>query len=644
MLKGTSLSFKQTRLLKKRSQHIKAAPPRVAASQFPLPLNTVTQVSVPSIPSTSANQVRDYKMPDPQWAPSIYTQQDTLTYTDFLHAVESGNVILVDISESLTHAKATILQGTEPRDFKVVLPDNYDVVNYLLQNGVNVALHGQKHPTASAIFFSALPVVFQLMFIFLVIYQLANLRNGGAGGGSRGFFDFTNTKAKLIESTDVATRFDDVAGADNAKRDLQEIVDFLKNPDKYAKVGATVPKGVLLSGPPGCGKTLLARSVAGEAGVPFFSATGSGMVELFVGVAAARIRDLFQKAKEKTPCIIFIDEIDAIGKARGASLNVGGNDEREQALNQLLTEMDGFDTNNGVIVIAATNRPDVLDAALLRPGRFDRRVAVELPDAQGRRGILRVHTDGIPLANDINLTQLSKITVGFSGADLMNLCNEAAIFAARESSDTVTNHHFDQALEKVTLGEERRTVLVTEQKRKVTAYHEAGHALLGIVVGDFDAVRKVSIIPRGATGGATYFEPTEDRLDGSLVTREYLENKLVVALGGRVAEEIVFGGGKVTTGASGDFQVVRRLADEMVRAYGFNESIGPMAVSDTDFTEAVEADIRRIVSRAHSRALSLLKTHEFYLHRIAEALMDKETLREDDLRKVTAGMVCSIGD
>lgn len=578
----------------------------------------------------------------PPLAGNLCEPESKMTYNDFLSAVKDNRVESITLARDM-HIGKVKLRCAEGVEKTLVFPENYDVLGFLLAQNVNVDFVGgsvtsnNESDSLGKLFMVGLQVLGQIAFVGLVISMFMSARGGGSGMGGvgGGFLGMTSARGKLFESNEIETRFSDVAGAENAKRDLEEVVDFLKNPDKYSKVGARIPKGVLLSGPPGCGKTLLARSVAGEAGVPFFSTTGSSMVELFVGVAAARIRDMFKKAKEKSPCIIFIDEIDAIGKARSMSIAGGGSEERDQALNQLLTEMDGFDVNHGVIVIAATNRPDILDEALLRPGRFDRCVGVEMPDLRGREGILKVHTAGLPLGDGVNLNKLARNTVGFTGADLMNLCNEAAIYAARVSSDQVNTDHFDMALEKAMLGEEKRSLLVSESKRRVVAYHEAGHALLGIVVGDFDAVRKVSIIPRGAAGGVTYFEPSEDRLDGSLVTRTYLENKLVVALGGRVAEEIVFGYDQVTTGAAGDFQTVQHLATEMVRRYGFNVDIGPMLIEEGTFGDEVDSEVRAIVDRAYGRAQDLLQQHEFYLHRIAEALLEKETLNEDDLRKIT---------
>lgn len=603
---------------------------------------------------------------DPSWAPSIYIGENGLSYSDFLEAVRTGNVVQVIITPNMSVAKVTVMIEGKTQDMKVIFPEDYDIVNFLLSYKVNVVISDAKSifetrdgsgsgngnivEKISRGSMTVLQIAFQVAFIAMIFNFFRAARNGGmggggGGGGGGGLFGMTSSRATLFESDMISSRFSDVAGAENAKRELTEIVDFLKNPEKYTKLGARIPKGILLYGPPGCGKTLLARSVAGEAGVPFFSTAGSSMVELFVGVAAARIRDMFRQAKDKSPCIIFIDEIDAIGKARGMNLNSGGNDERDQALNQLLTEMDGFDVNHGVIVIAATNRPDILDEALTRPGRFDRRVAVEYPDLHGRTEILRVHTRGMPLGSDIELRKLAKNTIGFTGADLKNLCNEAAIYAARDEQDLVQDIHFDKALEKLTMGEAHTTSLVSEQKRKIVAYHEAGHTLLGLLVSDFDIVRKVSIIPRGNAGGITYFEPSEDRIDGSLMSREYLENRLVVALGGRVAEEIIFGYNKVTTGASGDFQMVTEMATDMVCKYGFNNNIGPMYVDEEKAGQYdIQSEVMRHVDRAHERATDLIREHEFHLHRIAEALLEKETLHEDDLRQITKGLLCNIAE
>jgi len=589
-------------------------------------------------------------------APSIHIENNTMSYSDLLIAIRSGVVKNAVVSSNMRIAKINIEIDDITSVVKVVFPQEYDIINFLVSNKVNVTISESNvlditddkktygFDTISKFGITILQVIFQVAFIGMIINIIMASRNGGMSGGNGGVFGMTNSRATLFNPTMVNTSFADVAGAENAKRDLSEIVDFLKFPDKYTKLGARIPKGVLLYGPPGCGKTLLARSVAGEAGVPFFSTSGSSMVEVFVGVAAARIRDMFSKAKEKSPCIIFIDEIDAIGKARSMSIGSGANDEQDQALNQLLTEMDGFDVNHGVIVIAATNRPDILDEALTRPGRFDRRISVEYPDMKGRIDILNVHTKGIPLSSDVNLKKLAKNTIGFSGADLRNLCNEAAIYAARTSSDTVSNENFDQSLEKLTMGELRTGMVISEQKRETIAYHEAGHTLLALIVSDFDSIRKVTITPRGNSGGATYFEPNEDRIDGGLLSREYLQNKLIVSLGGRAAEEIVFGEMKVTTGASGDFEIVTSIATDMVCRYGFNEQIGPMFIDENKPMNDMDLEVRFLVDNAYKKAVQMLEDNEFYLHRIADALLEKETIDENDLGHIIEGLQCNLVD
>jgi len=589
-------------------------------------------------------------------APSIHIENNTMSYSDLLIAIRSGVVKNAVVSSNMRIAKINIEIDDITSVVKVVFPQDYDIINFLVSNKVNVTISESNvlditddkktygFDNISKFGITILQVLFQVAFIGMIINIIMASRNGGMSGGNGGVFGMTNSRATLFNPTMVNTSFADVAGAENAKRDLSEIVDFLKFPDKYTKLGARIPKGVLLYGPPGCGKTLLARSVAGEAGVPFFSTSGSSMVEVFVGVAAARIRDMFSKAKEKSPCIIFIDEIDAIGKARSMSIGSGANDEQDQALNQLLTEMDGFDVNHGVIVIAATNRPDILDEALTRPGRFDRRISVEYPDMKGRIDILNVHTKGIPLSSDVNLKKLAKNTIGFSGADLRNLCNEAAIYAARTSSDTVSNENFDQSLEKLTMGELRTGMVISEQKRETIAYHEAGHTLLALIVSDFDSIRKVTITPRGNSGGATYFEPNEDRIDGGLLSREYLQNKLIVSLGGRAAEEIVFGEMKVTTGASGDFEIVTSIATDMVCRYGFNEQIGPMFIDENKPMNDMDLEVRFLVDNAYKKAVQMLEDNEFYLHRIADALLEKETIDENDLGHIIEGLQCNLVD
>ncbi|CAA6666743.1 unnamed protein product [Spirodela intermedia] len=453
--------------------------------------------------------------------------------------------------------------------------------------------------------------------------------------------DFGRSKSKFQEVPATGVSFADVAGADQAKLELQEVVDFLKNRTSTRPWGED-PKGCLLVGPPGTGKTLLARAVAGEAGVPFFSCAASEFVELFVGVGASRVRDLFEKAKAKAPCIVFIDEIDAVGRQRGAGLG-GGNDEREQTINQLLTEMDGFSGNSGVIVLAATNRPDVLDSALLRPGRFDRQVTVDRPDVAGRVRILQVHSRGKALGKDVDFEKIARRTPGFTGADLQNLMNEAAILAARRDLKEISKDEIADALERIIAGPEKKNAVVSDEKRKLVAYH--GWACSGgALMPEYDPVAKISIVPRGQAGGLTFFAPSEERLESGLYSRSYLENQMAVALGGRVAEEVIFGKEKVTTGASNDFMQVSRVARQMVERLGFSKKIGQVAIgggggnpflgqqmsSQKDYSMAtadvVDAEVRELVEKAYARASHIINTHIDILHKLAQLLLEKETV------------------
>merc|ERR1719159_1400809 len=459
------------------------------------------------------------------------------------------------------------------------------------------------------------------------------------------------SQSKIEMEPNTGVTFDDVAGADGAKLELKEIVDFLKTPAKYSALGAKSPRGVLLEGPPGTGKTLLARAIAGEAGVPFVSASGSEFVEMFVGVGAARVRDLFQQAEKNAPCIVFIDEIDAIGRQRaggaGGGMGGGGNDEREQTLNQILTEMDGFDGNAGVIVIAATNRADVLDAALLRPGRFDRRVPVDLPDRDGRLAILKVHSRGKPLADELDLGIVAKRTIGFSGASLANLMNEAAIVAARRDKTEISYDEIDYSIDRVTVGMQKTTGTSFPARQRLVAYHEAGHAIMGCLSPDYDLVTKVTIIPRtNGAGGFTLFTPTEERLDSGLYSQRYLESQLAVALGGRVAEEIIYGEDEVTTGASNDLQQVRSIARRMVAQWGYakdslgavswespdgNGGFGPQAASP-ETERLIDAEVKEIVSKAYKVCKECLTTNRALLDDLTEMLIDKETVDFQELQ------------
>ena len=443
--------------------------------------------------------------------------------------------------------------------------------------------------------------------------------------------------------------FADVAGVEGSKLELSEVVDFLKSPDRFTAVGAKIPKGVLLVGPPGTGKTLLAKAVAGEAGVPFFSISGSEFVEMFVGVGASRVRDLFEQAKKNAPCIVFIDEIDAVGRQRGAGLG-GGNDEREQTLNQLLTEMDGFEGNSGIIIVAATNRPDVLDSALMRPGRFDRQVTVDRPDYAGRLQILNVHAKDKTLSKDVDLDKVAKRTPGFTGADLANLLNEAAILAARRELDKVSNDEVGDAIERVMAGPEKKDRVISERKKELVAYHEAGHAIVGALMPDYDPVAKVSIIPRGQAGGLTFFTPSEERLESGLYSRSYLQNQMAVALGGRVAEEIVYGEEEVTTGASNDLQQVANVARQMITKFGMSEKIGPVALgrsqggmflgrdiaSERDFSEdtaaTIDVEVSELVDVAYKRATKVLTENRGMLDEMAQMLIERETIDTEDIQ------------
>lgn len=459
-----------------------------------------------------------------------------------------------------------------------------------------------------------------------------------AQGSNNQAMSFGKSRARMLTGDKPTVTFDDVAGADEAKQELAEVVEFLREPEKFISLGARIPKGVLMVGPPGCGKTLLAKAVAGEAGVPFFSISGSEFVEMFVGVGASRVRDLFDQAKRNSPCIIFVDEIDAVGRHRGAGLG-GSHDEREQTLNQILVEMDGFDTDTNVIVVAATNRPDILDPALLRPGRFDRRVVLDRPDWQGRRQILHVHARGKPMASDVNLEALAKATVGFSGADLENVINEGAILAARRNQKQITMTDMQESIEKVRLGPERRSRVITEEEKEVVAYHEAGHALVAHMIVEADPVHKVSIIARGGAGGFTMFLPEDDQ---TLISRSAFKARLAVGLGGRAAEEIIFP--TVTTGASGDLENITRMARAMVTQFGMSKKLGPLTFGDKDeliflgrqiseqrnyseeVAEQIDREVRQLVDEAHERSLQILRDHIDMLHLIAKRLIDEETI------------------
>lgn len=570
--------------------------------------------------------------------------RETWRYSDFIQAVEKGKVAQVRLSPDRTRALVKPQDGSQ---VVVNLPNDPDLISILSQNNVDIAVLPQ---TDDGFWFKALSSLFVPVLLLVGLFFL--LRRAQSGPGSQAM-NFGKSKARVQMEPQTQVTFGDVAGIDQAKLELNEVVDFLKNADRFTAVGAKIPKGVLLVGPPGTGKTLLARAVAGEAGVPFFSISGSEFVEMFVGVGASRVRDLFEQAKANAPCIVFIDEIDAVGRQRGAGLG-GGNDEREQTLNQLLTEMDGFEGNTGIIIIAATNRPDVLDAALLRPGRFDRQVVVDRPDYAGRSEILKVHARGKTLAKDVDLDKIARRTPGFTGADLSNLLNEAAILAARRNLTEISMDEVNDAIDRVLAGPEKKDRVMSEKRKTLVAFHEAGHALVGALMPDYDPVQKISIIPRGRAGGLTWFTPSEDRMDTGLYSRSYLENQMAVALGGRIAEEIIFGEEEVTTGASNDLQQVARVARQMVTRFGMSNRLGQVAlgrqqgnmflgrdiVAERDFSEetaaVIDDEVRQLVDVAYHRAKEVLLNNRHILDKLAEMLVEKETVDAEELQELLA--------
>jgi cell division protease FtsH len=569
--------------------------------------------------------------------------KETWRYSQFIQEVEQGRVEKVSLSAD--RSTALVTPKYDPNKRIVTLVNDPDLINNLTEKGVDISVLPQ---TDEGFWFKALSSLFFPVLLLVGLFFL--LRRAQSGPGSQAM-NFGKSKARVQMEPQTQVTFGDVAGIDQAKLELNEVVDFLKNADRFTAVGAKIPKGVLLVGPPGTGKTLLARAVAGEAGVPFFSISGSEFVEMFVGVGASRVRDLFEQAKTNAPCIVFIDEIDAVGRQRGAGLG-GGNDEREQTLNQLLTEMDGFEGNNGIIIIAATNRPDVLDAALLRPGRFDRQVVVDRPDYSGRSEILKVHARGKTLAKDVDLDKIARRTPGFTGADLSNLLNEAAILAARRNLTEISMDEINDAIDRVLAGPEKKDRVMSEKRKTLVAYHEAGHALVGALMPDYDPVQKISIIPRGRAGGLTWFTPSEDRMDTGLYSRAYLENQMAVALGGRIAEELIFGEEEVTTGASNDLQQVARVARQMITRFGMSDRLGPVALgrqqgnmflgrdimSERDFSEetaaAIDEEVRKLVDVAYTRAKEVLMGNRHILDQIAEMLVDKETVDAEELQEI----------
>ena len=581
--------------------------------------------------------------------------RSSIPVSDFIDRVEAGkpekvngeNTKIPKVRISADRSQARYRSGDT--EYVVNLPPNDpELVNILTRNGVDIAVMPQAE--GGDFWFRALSSLFFPILLLVGLFFL--LRRAQNGPGSQAM-NFGKSKARVQMEPQTQVTFGDVAGIDQAKLELNEVVDFLKNADRFTAVGAKIPKGVLLVGPPGTGKTLLARAVAGEAGVPFFSISGSEFVEMFVGVGASRVRDLFEQAKANAPCIVFIDEIDAVGRQRGAGLG-GGNDEREQTLNQLLTEMDGFEGNTGIIIIAATNRPDVLDAALLRPGRFDRQVVVDRPDYAGRLEILRVHARGKTLAKDVDLEKIARRTPGFTGADLSNLLNEAAILAARRNLTEISMDEVNDAIDRVLAGPEKKDRVMSEKRKELVAYHEAGHALVGALMPDYDPVQKISIIPRGRAGGLTWFTPSEDRMDSGLYSRSYLQNQMAVALGGRIAEEIIFGEEEVTTGASNDLQQVARVARQMVTRFGMSDRLGPVALgrqqgnmflgrdiaAERDFSEetaaTIDDEVRNLVDQAYRRAKTVLTQNRAVLDKLAQMLVEKETVDADELQELLA--------
>ena len=566
--------------------------------------------------------------------------QSQLAFSDFLNEVEAGRVTEVTIQGANISGRLN-----DGKAFGTYAPNDPNLVSKLQAKGVRITaqpIEESMHPLLSVLI-SWFPM---LLLIGVWIFFMRQMQSGG--GRAMGF---GKSRARLLTEKTGRVTFDDVAGVEEAKQEVEEIVEFLKDPQKFQRLGGKIPKGVLLVGPPGTGKTLLARAIAGEANVPFFTISGSDFVEMFVGVGASRVRDMFEQGKKNAPCIIFIDEIDAVGRHRGAGLG-GGNDEREQTLNQLLVEMDGFETNEGVILIAATNRPDVLDPALLRPGRFDRQVVVPNPDIQGREHILRVHTRKVPMAPDVDLKVIARGTPGFSGADLANLVNESALIAARKGKRMVTMTEMEEAKDKVLMGAERRSMVMTEEEKRRTAYHEGGHALLMLTVEGHDPLHKVTIIPRGRALGVTMFLPERDKYSQ---TRRELEALIASLFGGRVAEELIFGKESITTGASDDIRRATDLARRMVTEWGMNEALGPLRYGDNEeevflghsvtmrknVSEAtarvIDEEIRKLVQAGEAKARQILTERVEDLHKIAKALLEYETLSAEDIRAILRG-------
>ena len=568
----------------------------------------------------------------------IQKKESPLSFSEFVAQVEAGNISEVTVTGNEIKGKNNSGRDT----FRTYAPQDYSkYMDTLLAKKVKVNVERDQTPAWANLLITWAPLLLILGFWVFFMRQMQS-------GGNKAL-SFGKSKAKLLASQQKKVTFKDVAGVDEAKEELQEIIEFLREPQKFQKLGGRIPKGVLLMGPPGTGKTLLARAIAGEANVPFFSISGSDFVEMFVGVGASRVRDLFEQGKKNAPCIIFIDEIDAVGRHRGAGLG-GGHDEREQTLNQLLVEMDGFESNDGVILIAATNRPDVLDPALLRPGRFDRRVVVSRPDVRGREGILQVHTRKIPLAEDVDISVLARATPGFSGADLANLVNEAALLAARRNQKFVTMADFESSKDKVLMGAERKSMIITDEEKRLTAFHEAGHALVAALLPHTDPLHKVTIIPRGMALGLTQQLPTEEKHN---YTKEQLQSRIAVCMGGRIAEDMVFQ--EISTGAQNDIEQATEMARKMVCEWGMSDALGPLTYGKKeeqiflgkefnrhqDYSEAtalkIDAEIKRIVTEQYERAQRTLSDNRDVLNRVAEALLEHEVLDAEQLKALVEG-------
>ncbi len=568
----------------------------------------------------------------------------SVSYSDFVDRVEGG-----DVSSATIDGEQITFRGGDGREYVTIQPEGANTTDLLVENDIDFSAQRQEQSGFVTVLMTFLPF---LLLIGVWIYFMNRMQGGGRGGA----MGFGKSRAKLLTEKHGRVTFDDVAGIDEAKEELEEIVEFLRNPQKFSRLGGKIPKGALLVGPPGTGKTLLARAIAGEAGVPFFTISGSDFVEMFVGVGASRVRDMFEQAKKNAPCIVFIDEIDAVGRSRGVGYG-GGNDEREQTLNQLLVEMDGFEANEGIIIVAATNRPDVLDPALLRPGRFDRQVQVPNPDIKGREKILGVHARKVPLGPDVDLRIIARGTPGFSGADLANLVNEAALMAARVGRRFVTMEDFENAKDKVMMGSERRSMVMTEDEKKLTAYHEAGHAIVGLNVPQHDPIHKATIIPRGRALGLVLSLPERDQLSVSLTK---YKSKIAMAMGGRVAEELIFGAENVTSGAASDIQQVSKIARAMVTQFGFAEELGYIdyaneqqsylgayqggSAHSEEMQKRIDQKVKEIVDEGYETAKRILTEKADDLERLAQGLLEYETLTGNEITRVIAGEPLNRGD